>query len=297
MTTLMHDMQYRMQNGCQQSSYNQPPHTSYYLGSETGVPARPNIKLNNTPPEPVNGKLIKNFLVKDSANADGWKLMSSNTTGGLIYGDRDFTYTSLSYELQNSEYIMTACNSKNTDADLAEFTADKDMEVYVMVDDREEAAGLIPYWLSGYTKTSLTAESSNGVTFTAYKKAFSAGDKVVLGTNGMTGYVVNYTVFVKEQATSAPLPAHVENIRVNYNTQYHQIQFVWDKTKGADKYGIAVYLAGKWRVQNSNITTNSFVTPKNLTPGKTYRVAIAARVNGQWDTSYAVANAVTVTVR
>ena len=294
MTTLMHDMQYRMQAGCEQSSYNQPPHPSYYLGSETGVPARPNIKLNSSAPEPVNGKLIKNFLVRDSANADGWKLMSSNTTGGLIYGDRDFTYTSLSYELQNSEYIMTACNSKNTDADLAEFTADKDIEVYVMVDDREEAAGMIPYWLSGYTKTSLTARSSNDVTYTAYKKAFNAGDKVVLGTNGMTGYVVNYTVFVKEQQTSAPSPDM--NIRVNYNTQFHQIQFVWDKVQGADRYGIAVYLAGKWRVQTSNITTNSYVTPKNLTPGLSYQVAIAARVNGVWNTTEAIKNRVFVTV-
>ncbi|SDA19849.1 hypothetical protein SAMN02910447_01641 [Ruminococcus sp. YE71] len=200
MTTLMHDMQYRMQDGCQQSSYNQPPHTSYYLGSETGVPARPSIKLNNTPPEPVNGKLIRNFVVKDTANAAGWKLMDSNTTGGLIYGDRDFTYTALSTELQGCEYIMTACNSKNTDSDLAEFSAASDTDVYVMVDTREEAENLVPAWLSGYTRTDLTATSSNGVDFVAYKKSFKEGEKVVLGTNGMTGYVVNYTVFVKAPA-------------------------------------------------------------------------------------------------
>ncbi|WP_295152852.1 rhamnogalacturonan lyase [uncultured Ruminococcus sp.] len=206
MTTLMHDMQYRMQVGCEQSSYNQPPHTSYYLGSETSVPGRPDIKLNNTPPEPVNGNLIKNFIVKDTANFDGWKLMDSNKTGGNIYGDRDFTYTSLSSELENSEYIMTACNSKNTDSDLAEFTAGKDMDVYVMVDTREEAANLVPSWLSGYTRTSLTARSSNDVDFVAYKKRFAAGEKVVLGTNGMTGYVVNYTVFVKDGGSAAVKP-------------------------------------------------------------------------------------------
>lgn len=69
LTTLMHDMQYRMQNGCQQSSYNQPPHVSYYLGSDAPLPARPQILLNNngsgtvTPPTidppavtPVNKK-------------------------------------------------------------------------------------------------------------------------------------------------------------------------------------------------------------------------------------------------
>ncbi|MBO4866563.1 MAG: CotH kinase family protein [Ruminococcus sp.] len=87
------------------------------------------------------------------------------------------------------------------------------------------------------------------------------------------------------------------NIKVNYNSQYHQIQFLWDKVEGADKYGIAVYLAGKWRVQTSSITTNSYITPKNLTPGMTYKVAIAARVNGQWNTTDPIKNAVTVTVK
>ncbi len=197
LTTLMHDMQYRMQCGCQQSSYNQPPHPSFYLGTEAQLPARPNVKLNNTPPEPVNGKLVKNFLVKDNANSGSWKLMESNKTGGPIYGDRDFTYTSLPSELENCEYIMTACNSKNTDSDLAEFTTADKCEVYVLVDTREEEANLVPSWLSSYTKTALTAKSSNEVIFSVYKKEFEAGQKVVLGTNGMTGNVINYTAFVK----------------------------------------------------------------------------------------------------
>ncbi|HAG12992.1 MAG TPA: hypothetical protein DCG49_03915, partial [Ruminococcus sp.] len=47
LTTLMHDMQYRMQAGCEQSCYNQPPHPSYYLGSDAPLPARPNIIVNS----------------------------------------------------------------------------------------------------------------------------------------------------------------------------------------------------------------------------------------------------------
>ena len=49
LTTLMHDMQYRAQNCCQQSAYNQPPHVSYYLGSDAPLPARPKVLLNNSP--------------------------------------------------------------------------------------------------------------------------------------------------------------------------------------------------------------------------------------------------------
>ena len=45
LTTLMHDMQYRAQNCCQQSSYNQPPHTSFYLSSDAPLPERPNVKV------------------------------------------------------------------------------------------------------------------------------------------------------------------------------------------------------------------------------------------------------------
>ena len=48
LTTLMHDMQYRMQNGCQQSSYNQPPHVSYYLSSDAPLPERPNVVINGS---------------------------------------------------------------------------------------------------------------------------------------------------------------------------------------------------------------------------------------------------------
>ena len=92
-------------------------------------------------------------------------------------------------------------------------------------------------------------------------------------------------------------PTYPTNIKVEYSEKYRQVRFTWDKVEGADRYGIAVYLAGKWRVQNQNITGTVYTSPKNLTPGKTYKVAIAARVNGKWDTANAIKNAVTVTVK
>lgn len=44
-TTLMHDVQYRTQVSAQNTAYNQPPHISYYLGSEKGVPERERVKV------------------------------------------------------------------------------------------------------------------------------------------------------------------------------------------------------------------------------------------------------------
>lgn len=199
LTTLMHDMQYRMQAGCEQSSYNQPPHVSYYLGSEAPLPARPDIKLNNTPPEPINGKYVKNLVVKDTANSTKWQLSEASDIGSPLYGDRDFTYTALPDKLRGAEAIMTACDSKNTFADLAEFTAGDKIDVYVLLESRVEEAGNVPAWLGSWTKTDMTANTNDGandLTFSVYKKTYNEGELVVLGENGMNGACINYTVFV-----------------------------------------------------------------------------------------------------
>ncbi len=67
LTTLMHDMQYRMQNGCQQSAYNQPPHVSYYLGSEAPLPARPNVIINGKGGNnsPVSGNTYGRYVLRN----------------------------------------------------------------------------------------------------------------------------------------------------------------------------------------------------------------------------------------
>ncbi|SFD19469.1 glycoside hydrolase family 9 protein [Ruminococcus albus] len=102
--------------------------------------------------------------------------------------------------------------------------------------------------------------------------------------------------FMNDRFGGSPVPYPV-NIKVDYSEKYHQVRFTWDKVEGADRYGIAVYLAGKWRVQKQDITGTTYTSPKNLTPGVTYRVAIAARVNGSWDTANAIKHAGTVTIK
>ena len=60
----MHDPQYRNQVAGQNIAYNQPPHPSFYLGSERPIPTRPDVTVNGSiyvPPisiEPLNGTLI-----------------------------------------------------------------------------------------------------------------------------------------------------------------------------------------------------------------------------------------------
>ena len=202
LTTLMHDMQYRMQTGCEQSSYNQPPHPSFWLGTGDPLPARPDIQLNNTPPEPVSGRFIKDLKVRDYANLSGWEIADGLRAGTQVFGDRDYTYTevpALFSESPDTEYLRTACNSKNTDADLAEFKAEQDLTVYVLADIRLEQNGL-PAWLSDWERTDLMLTTSNDVTFRAYRKDAASGATVLLGTNGMSGNVVNYTAAVLPQS-------------------------------------------------------------------------------------------------
>ena len=129
----------------------------------------------------------------------------------------------------------------------------------------------------------------NGWVNTKDPAAIISGERVyaVIENNGRNTYV---------QYTNKK-PTCPTKIRVEYSEKYHQVRFKWNKVEDADRYGIAVYLAGKWRIQTQDITDNVYTSPKNLLPGKTYKVAIAARVNGSWDTKSAIRNAVTITVK
>jgi rhamnogalacturonan endolyase len=48
--TFMHDPQYRVEIARQNTAYNQPPHTSFFVGSGMAAPPTPNITFPGTPP-------------------------------------------------------------------------------------------------------------------------------------------------------------------------------------------------------------------------------------------------------
>ncbi|MCM1227020.1 MAG: carbohydrate-binding protein [Clostridium sp.] len=147
---------------------------------------------------PLNGKLIKNLVVKDETYGSKWAIAEKADIGSLIFGDRDFTFTELPETLRGSEIIKTACDSKYTASDLAEFNAGDSIDVYVALDNRVEA---VPEWMSNWEKTDMTCKSSNDVTFDIYKKSVSSGDKVMLGTNGQSNLCVNYAVMAVSSKT------------------------------------------------------------------------------------------------
>ncbi|MCR5022159.1 hypothetical protein [Ruminococcus sp.] len=121
-------------------------------------------------------------------------------------------------------------------------------------------------------------------------KCLTLGDDVQLIKDEANGV---YIVRSKNYAQTRTYPT---NIKFEYNEKYRQGRFTWDRVKNADRNSIAIFYAGKWRTQTQNITTNSYITPKTLKPGATYKVAIAARVNGIWDIANAIRHAVTITI-
>ncbi len=146
---------------------------------------------------PVSGRLVRNLVVLDAERANGWGGIADNTAvGASVFGDRDFTLTAIPEELMGAEQIITACDSKNAAGDLASFTAAADITVYVALDQRVTS---IPAWLTAYTKTAGTVDLSNNVRCDLYALNADAGTKIILGTNGQNGGVVNYTVFAAER--------------------------------------------------------------------------------------------------
>ena len=254
------------------------------------------VLMTENAPEPLNGKLIRNLVINDTENASDWSIRYDINNGSQIFGDRDFTVQGVPSNLINAETIRTACDSKMFTSDLATFTVGADTTLYVAVDTRVNSQ---LSWLNSWTAVGTSMYTSNDVELALYKRDVTSGTKVTLGTNGGEGYSVNYIVMAVPKEYSQPAIDYPTNIRVECSEQYHQLRFSWNPVSGATNYGIAVYLAGKWRVQTSAIPASQtyFITPKNLTPGMTYKVAVAAKVNGKWNTADPIRNAVIVTVR
>ncbi|SFX50312.1 rhamnogalacturonan lyase family protein [Cytophaga hutchinsonii] len=75
--TLLHDPQYRVAIAWQNAAYNQPPHLSYYLGTDMATPAKPDITIvgNNTT------GCVPAIAVPSTAFCAGGSVLMTATTG------------------------------------------------------------------------------------------------------------------------------------------------------------------------------------------------------------------------
>ncbi len=157
---------------------------------------------------PLNGRLIKNLTVMDSANAKNWSINENTVVGNPMYGDRDTAYLTLPRELIGCESIETACDSKNSTSDLAEFISVSDATVYIALDSRVTA---LPEWLKSWSKSDLTISNSKDAIFNIYAESVKSGERIILGQNGQSSGCTNYTVFIKDAESVSPLKGDINS--------------------------------------------------------------------------------------
>ncbi|SDA09288.1 Glycosyl hydrolase family 48 [Ruminococcus sp. YE71] len=76
-------------------------------------------------------------------------------------------------------------------------------------------------------------------------------------------------------------------------TSKNAFKLDWTAVDGADKYCVAYYTAGKWKIlAQGNVLTYS----RTGVPAGTYKVVVGARINGNWDTSNINKRAITLTI-
>ncbi|ADU23018.1 fibronectin type III domain-containing protein [Ruminococcus albus] len=100
--------------------------------------------------------------------------------------------------------------------------------------------------------------------------------------NGQT-YTTNKTVIIDKLTYTPPTITSLKG--------YGAVKLQWTDVKGAEKYAVAGFISGKWRILDQGEGT-SYVL-KNLLAGKEYKVCVATKLNGEWFTD--PSNAIVVT--
>jgi dienelactone hydrolase len=111
--------------------------------------------------------------------------------GAVLWTDRAYTVKTFPVELEGATYIQAPMADRaNKRSGLIAFTVDRDCTVYVGIKD----GAMPPEWMGPWSKTDLIVQASNVLVY--YRKAFSAGETVVLGSS--LGLSAMYSVVVVE---------------------------------------------------------------------------------------------------
>ncbi len=123
-------------------------------------------------------------------------------------------------------------------------------------------------------------------------RGLTAGNEYKMAVIPMVNgeWVMNF----KNAITVTPNPP-ADLPELNVEVKNNRFVLNWTAIKGAEQYGIAVKIAGKWKVQkvvDADVTT--FTSPK-LNKG-TYEMVVCAKINGKWDIRNIADRAVTGTI-
>ncbi|BCS80167.1 fibronectin type III domain-containing protein [Anaerocellum diazotrophicum] len=165
---------------------------------------------------------VTNLVVYDQDNAANWSLQYNLQVGSKIFGDRDYAVVSMPTVLEGAYWISTANLSRSYNATLviASFTVTEDVDVYVALDSRLYTSNQVPAFLSSWklTEYKIIDNGTNPqVTYLLYKKSFSKGSLVELGSQGVSSGCVFYFVLMKKQLFSIDSEDIVYTNRPLYN--------------------------------------------------------------------------------
>jgi Bacterial Ig domain len=164
------------------------PNGSYALtaiardaAGNTTTSAPRTVTVSNTSTPPSSTLNISNLTV---VSGQTYVLPSSGLqTGGTVYIDRAYTYTTVPTSVQGAAYIRTANNDKTaTNAAFLSFTVNQPVSVFVAHDDRITPK---PSWLNTFTDTGANLVTSD-TTFSLFVRSFPAGT-ITLGGNVSSG--------------------------------------------------------------------------------------------------------------
>ncbi len=111
---------------------------------------------------------------------------------------------------------------------------------------------------------------------------------------------INFKIIDAEDKTEYPELTEAQFAKIkNKDATYCQFRLKWTEVEGAQQYGIAVNLAGKWKVQAyTDAKTTTFTSPKlKSSPNNKYEMAICAKVNGKWEITNFTKRSFTITTR
>lgn len=126
----------------------------------------------------------------------------------------------------------------------------------------------------------------NETTDTSYTvRGLTAGKKYEVAVIAMFGdyWFEDYSKSIIV-TPNPPIVVYPKVNNISINSKSHQAKIDWEVVPGAEKYGIAVLINGKWKVQGyTDANTTTITTPKLKTDTE-YKLVICAKVNGKWET-------------
>ena len=130
----------------------------------------------------VSPCLIEQLKVVENTKLTKWSVQSWLNTGEQQYTDDAITFSKLPSVLYGADWLKGP-HQLSASRDIASFTVSQDAQVFIAVDTKRKTA----YdWMKGFVETKTVVENDRAADskLMVYKKQFTRGEKVLLGSCG-----------------------------------------------------------------------------------------------------------------